>query len=533
MDRTHTEDRGAFAGARDLGGRAPALLAALVAAAWLAVALLLWPIHGSVIDWDEVDYYNAARQGVLANALDRGSLTPGQFLSFALAKARREAEAPLPPGYDEPRDPLILRHYHPPFVVYLVALITGSSDSPGERLTRSAQILGALALIACMLLSYLSASRRPTWPGALTVVALGALLSYLTFFNLNFHGWTAVWTVTTAALLSRWLAAGQKGAGVLLCLSLALVLATLESGLVVWGAAALCLFVWVRAASFRERLTRGVRLALAGTGLTALFVALLWPGAFLKISLVKTPVVLFYRSLLGQDYRRPVEPYLILLPLLCLTILACGWLLYRRTTEGRRWGPFAVVGAAYVVVVVVISPFTVSTQYLAPGLAPLACVIALAVDGVAAAGRGRAGAALALALVCVSVAATGWTKGLYNVTDAEQRADYGWLREVLRGREVLADGEHIYQHYTGAAYHIEPVSLTSDESRILVREGGKYRPLAPADVSGKVVLFPRFRAALMREEGPDIRALLGGCRRVERPTLRLYDCAGPGGGAAH
>jgi hypothetical protein len=83
---------------------------------WLVVVALLWQTHGALLSWDEVDYLDAAKLGVWANATDAGSLSPGEFVRFSLAKRSGRAVA-LPPGYDEERDPLLVRHYHPPFVV--------------------------------------------------------------------------------------------------------------------------------------------------------------------------------------------------------------------------------------------------------------------------------------------------------------------------------------------------------------------------------------------------------------------------------
>src|SRR5262245_23933788 len=98
--------------------RAPAAAACAAAAALaaLVVATSLWPRYGSLLDWDEASYVAAARLGAWANMADRGSLPPADFARFGLAKWRGQA-AVLPAGYDETRDPLLLRNLHPPFTV--------------------------------------------------------------------------------------------------------------------------------------------------------------------------------------------------------------------------------------------------------------------------------------------------------------------------------------------------------------------------------------------------------------------------------
>src|SRR5262245_7238928 len=100
---------------------------------WLVVIALLWPEQASLLHWDEVDYVNAAKLGVPANAWDIGSLSPREFLKFGLSKVRGESPA-LPDSYDEQRDPFVLRHHHPPLVIFLLSTVARSRS---ERVMRS------------------------------------------------------------------------------------------------------------------------------------------------------------------------------------------------------------------------------------------------------------------------------------------------------------------------------------------------------------------------------------------------------------
>src|SRR5262249_25154629 len=95
-------------------------------------------------------------------------------------------------------------------------------------------------------------------------------------------------------------------------------------------------------------------------------------------------------------------------------------------------------------------------------------------------------------------------------------------RQTLRGREVLADGGHIYRHYLGPEYAIRSITVPYDGKSLLVRENGTYRPLTPAEIAGRVVLIQASRKEFLGKEGE--RALLGACRQQDRATLRLYDC---------
>ena len=94
----------------------PALAVALTT--WMVVAAWLWTgPHTALLTWDEVDYLTAARLGPAANALDSGGLGLGGLLEMVRAKSQGDSPE-LPPGYEESADPVVVRHYHPPGMVY-------------------------------------------------------------------------------------------------------------------------------------------------------------------------------------------------------------------------------------------------------------------------------------------------------------------------------------------------------------------------------------------------------------------------------
>jgi len=103
-------------GRSDQRGRPGPSLAATVAAVALSAlcsVLLLWPQHGRALNWDEVDYVSAAREGVVTNLWERGSLSVPAYVRFAYDKVRHR-EPHLPAGYQEAEDPFRLRHGHSP-----------------------------------------------------------------------------------------------------------------------------------------------------------------------------------------------------------------------------------------------------------------------------------------------------------------------------------------------------------------------------------------------------------------------------------
>lgn len=496
-----------------------AVTAGIARSRYLVVAALscvisvtvLWSTAGRVLYWDEVDYAIAAQLGVVANAVEAGSMSPGDFVRFVQARLRGTAPD-LPAGYDEARDPLVLRHYHPPLVVAGVSLLAGPQDPIDERRIRAIQMLGAIALILAIAFAHRQLSARPTPVGTVLVTGLAAYLSVHAFLLLHFHGWLAVWTVLAVSVLVRFLKAPRRPTLVLLAAVLALASLTLESAaFVILGAVIafiLSRYVW---RSTRASWAQLATIAVA----TFVFVVVLWPGAIFGISLVKIPALYAYRIVLGQEYStvasaasgviRGLLPYIFAIAVAVLLLLRT-----RRETIAQ-WGPFIVIALAYAVV---FARFAYDARYLAPAVAAGLPLVGLAVDGVR---DRRAAGALLIAVAAISLyAIPAW----WQDADDRPRADIDWLRSELRGRESLVDGGHIAEYYLGPEYSIERLFLSADGTRLRVREDLTYRDLGLDDLAGKTVVILARRGVQLPVE----RELLADCSFTPRPTLRLYDC---------
>jgi len=107
------------------------------------------------------------------------------------------------------------------------------------------------------------------------------------------------------------------------------------------------------------------------------------------------------------------------------------------------------------------------------------------------------------------------------------REDLRWLGGVLRDREALIDGGHIYQYYLGPDYRIRPLAVTQrGDVRIydeqVKNEVSRLRELRSDDINGRVVIIAWYRPPLKLKDATS--RLLEGCRRMERATVRVYDC---------
>ena len=497
----------------------PATWACICLVTWTVEAALLWPVHASLLNWDEVDYVNAARLGIVANALEKGSLSPSEFVQFGLSKMRSTGVV-LPERYIEGRDPFVLRHGHPPFVVFLLSLV---AHVQSERGIRSVQLFGSLIFTCAVVLSYVAVTRTVQWPGLLLVSVLALWMTRLAFGSVSFHGWEATWATVTAALLASLsgpVAVSGRVLGIGLSMVLALSALTLETGLVLWVGTMAWLAVW-RWSEARVGGPRagGTKVALRDLAmwfcLAGSLVLVIWPASISGISVLKTFATRAYTAHLGQEYATVSYMTLArdLLPALVLGGIGLGWLVVTGAGCIRQWGPFALIGCLYGLAM---GPFAVQSHYLVPAAAPLVCLAGLACD------RIPAGARIALlAVACVAVAVA-WPAGSISLRDRESREDLQWLSEALRAQEALVDGGHIYRYYLGPHYGIQSVEVGSQGDVLLLRERGTYRKLRSEDILGRLVVIQATRpdTLLGGVQGPILRD----CSRMDRFTVRVYDC---------
>jgi hypothetical protein len=266
-------------------------------------------------------------------------------------------------------------------------------------------------------------------------------------------------------------------------------------------------------------------LALGGVW-ALLFLVAIWPGAALKLSLVKITGFHLYRVGRGEEYAETLQHFSEhlspILPLLMLCLLSAAYLVWKCRSDSSKWGPFLVVGLLYGVSMI---RFVISPQYLVPALAPLLCLVGLAAYrvGVALGPYFRAGlTALAVVLVFPPIW-PGAARAQMQRENQSRSAEISWLGNILRGQEALVDGGHIYQHYLGPAYAIRPITVAYDGKQLLVRSRGIYQPLGRQDLEGKLIVIQNDRERFF--SGPLPRIMLWGCVEIERSIFHVYDCS--------
>ena len=314
------------------------------------------PTGDRPLTWDEVNYVAAARAGTWANLTDRGALGPVSFARFALAKAGwGDAEqVARVAGYVEDENLLHRRHWHPP--AGLLLLPPAISAVGAERGARLMQLAWAtlLALLMVGLLRDLAPQRGMIRAGAVLVVLLDPLTRHA-LLEAHVHVAVAaafllplwVWLrVTCVPLEARRLGELQETGATRPTASMGgrAGVATVGIALgVLWSTAVVgplwtvfwigCLWVLPDVRAWLGQ-GRGAVWTVS-CALAALLV--LWPGAFLKVSLLQTYALRVYALLFqgGREWGGAVEalvvfvrqePSLMLYALLGLAALGVGLL---------------------------------------------------------------------------------------------------------------------------------------------------------------------------------------------------------------
>jgi hypothetical protein len=341
------------------------------------------------------------------------------------------------------------------------------------------------------------------------------------FKTISFHGWAAIWITTSAGTLYLWRNNPRYITGLALCVSLALGLLTLETGIFVFGVVLGIVFgrLALQSGLFTGRESQRIswRQLIAGIFIVGLIVFAVWPGSIVKVSILKIPALYAYRIMQGQEYARVsgmsgqlIESLSPMIP----AIIGCIWVLIKDRERRSRLAPVVMIGLLYALL---LTPFALSPGYLLPGFAPLICFIGVSVDRIRLKSGRLALAGLALGLIL----ATGvWRRA--DANDEMSREDLKWLAENLTNRQALVDGGHIYQHYLGRRYDIRTISLSYDAKSLLLRERGEYRELRKEEISNKLVVIQKRPQQSVDELDA---GLLAECSKIDCNNIIVWDCS--------
>jgi hypothetical protein len=477
-----------------------------------------------MLQWDEVDYIVAARQGLLANALDVTSLPLSHFLALALAKAQGMPPSPLPPGYSEATDLFHLRHFHPPLLQYLGA-IQGLVPAENIRLaTRLAFGLrwfcGASLILAAQLISHASFGRlqHPLSLCLQAAIVLNAAL--LLSLAVQYHVLIAISLLLVAFCLTRSLQCQLRISWLLLSVSLAFAILSLETSLVVVAvsfAIAVAHGLLRTRSQWRQTLQRaGLYILLLPYGISFL----LWPASLAKLSLVRTTAMYVYRILwVKEEYASvfslaTLQGLLIVLAplgLIALTslVLMLSLMLGKPRSQSHTdrlpMAVFSLIGLSYSACMV---PFVLNTTYILPGLLLVCLPLPRLLDDLSS-----AGIFLSLGFISLVVASSVHSLKPYHQTAATSYPGWsalptlsGLLQAPARGVQqpftIYADGGHIFRFYipdySSRIIDISRIDQSrepQETTRLMTRKNLEYVELQADQLQRPAMLILRERSA--------------------------------------
>lgn len=458
------------------------------------------------LGFDEVDYVQAARQGVLDNYLERSSINVVQFIALARAKANQDAGAietlarSLPPEHSSLE---YLRHQHPPLMAYVLAPWT--TGSPGEE-TRLRWVNAVVSLIL-VTAAWIRWGRRFGMLG-LVIFFCSPVTVYTLVDSINPHTLFTVVTLLYLAVLQSAVERPDKRKDVAIALCAALLLLSMVTAVVVLGLTVLVLIVSAAPWGSRERTKAFVLNGLRLGAYTLVFFWILWPGS-LKMGepLNNYARYVFKIFFLGTDiYGRVTaaknwQLLAVANPLL-FTFLGCGLVAFAlRFKTSSVWTRIVfVIGLGYCAI---ISPFIVNTTYVVPGLAILT-VGAITTLNSQPWGTRWPSIGCALAMLLLPWTLSQLAPGRIRERIVRERHEFDRVVDTLRqvdrpDRLILAESGHILKYYD-PALHIESAGiLSTTDGGLYVRRNYAYvevTDLAAAGAYSAVVLQRRHRLQL-------------------------------------
>ncbi|MDA9927877.1 hypothetical protein N9D92_02910 [Gammaproteobacteria bacterium] len=329
----------------------------------------------SKLNWDEVDYVNAAEQGIIINALDGNDPSFIQFTKFGIAKYLNDPESikkiALSMGSEETQL-FMLRHFHPPLPIYYWSLFIHEDTSTSDLLLRSSSLIFFIffAVIFLLLGNKYSENTEPiTRMQALLAISFFASpIFFLGHWSLNFHIFHALACVFFSYCLKNYLQKPNKQNEWLTAISLAGLFLTLETGIFVAfiGFLILCF-------------TRGLKFLLKKTFISLLLKSfvifiMLWPGALFSGGPLKSWLMYLYRIFAnsGDEYATVnilsnyknllfLNPFLSIVSAISILLILSN---IRKSKQMNFIIPL-ILGTAYCVF---LTPFALNFTYFIPAL---------------------------------------------------------------------------------------------------------------------------------------------------------------------
>jgi hypothetical protein len=438
------------------------------------------------LTWDETDYAKAAQAGIAANAHEQNTVSIAEFIRLGYSKLKKQKQN----SHTYPSefiDPFHLRHFHPPLPVYFWTLFLNHDIKRQDKLLRlSNQILQVLSaiLIFLFLINYLSAAGIQN-----SVLIAAASASFFVtsdiflhaFYEINFHSFFLVAAVIFVYFLQRYLIFSSPVNSMLLGISSAVIVCTLETSPFIFAGAALAVFLFRQ----KKNLMAQWKILLVSF-IGACFV--LWPGMIFTLGPVKSWAMYVYRVFaMSNESYESISLFSTLFVLLksnylLALFLAAGYLnLFFMHRAGSSFNKLrlipAVVGLLYGILML---PFTLNHTYLytAAGLLFLGSLPGL-INLLKVPSLRNGFVFFSLILLAVVFLRTDFLQIRHEADSREQNfnSDLSEVKSIVsRQKMILADGGRIFSYYLPEhkEYIAELFRFSDRKSQFAIRKNYSY-----------------------------------------------------------
>ena len=277
-----------------------------------------------ILNFDEVDYFNAASKGFWVNALDSSSLDFKSYLSLVIFKLNWISNLSIPIQYSEELDTMVLRHWHPPFLQYLTAyfnFIPLENYEMAEKFVFLARwSLGSVFIFSAYYVSGYLFQRKNKKSIQLLKLLFISYTAILLSLYLQYHILAAIALLFTTYSLTRVLNNPIRKNFLLLSVTLSFSIISLETTL--FSIIAISIFYLLIEVKNNKLLSNKFRIILIYFWLLPFFFSfLLWPGSLTKLSILKQYSYYFYKLFFVKKEWVGVFEYQNLVPILILLLI--------------------------------------------------------------------------------------------------------------------------------------------------------------------------------------------------------------------
>ncbi len=251
-----------------------------------------------VLNFDEVDYFNASSKGIWVNAFDSTSLGIKSFFSLAFWKLKLIESPQVFVDYNEKFDTFLLRHFHPPLLQYITsyfAFVSKEDFKTAEKLVFLVRWgLGCIFILISFLISgnlFKSNKKKSYQLVKVLFISYSALLLSL---YLQYHCLLSIFLILTFYCLFNLLNNPIRRNFLLISLNFSLSIISLETTLFsILISSIIYSVIRIKEKDLILNIFRTVIFYFWLLPFT--FSIFLWPGALYKISILKSYGLYLYK----------------------------------------------------------------------------------------------------------------------------------------------------------------------------------------------------------------------------------------------